>query len=524
MTAITRLASIAAACALALAPAVHAETVLRIVKGNELTALDPVASTATFARDHGFLVYDQLFAFDTKGRPKQQMVQTSEVSADGSTYTFTLREGLAFHDGAPVRAADAVASIKRWWQRDVVGRALASATAALEVVDDRRFTLRLNRPFALVEAALARPTASALFVMPERIAQTPAATPITDATGSGPFIFRGDAWRIGDRAVYVRNPAYRPRAEAPDGLAGGKVAKVDRIEWLAMPDAATVAGALANGEIDYWELPPADFIPAIERNPALRLTPINPAGSMIWLRMNHTQPPFNDVRMRRALLHAVNQRDVLDAAGIPEADRVDWCPAYFLCGTPNETAAGSEGFETPDLARGAALLKEAGYDGRPVVFLDSANLPTNHAATLVLAQAFQRMGLRMDVQALDFATVATRRNNRNPVDQGGWNLFITVATSLDAGDPLTNLYLAMPCEGGLAGWPCDQTMEDLRRSWWEERDEGKRRAILDAVQRRAWEVVPYANVGQFRFRAAVRRNIEGVQASTVPVFWGIEKK
>lgn len=524
MTTFSRLASIAIAGAMAVASAAHAETVLRIVKGNELTALDPVASTATFARDHGFLVYDQLFAFDTKGVPQKQMVESFEASADGTSYLFTLREGLAFHDGAPVRAADAVASIRRWSQRDVVGRALAAATASLEVVDERRFALKLARPFGLVEAALARPTASALFVMPESVAQTPAATPITTAIGSGPFIFRGDEWRIGDRAVYARNPDYRPRAEPADGLAGGKVAKVDRIDWIAMPDPATAAAALTNGEIDYWELPPADFMPVLQRNNAVRLTPINPVGSMIWLRMNHTQPPFNDARVRQALLHAINQRDVLDAAGIPEADRVDLCLAYFLCGTPNETDAGAENFRQQDIARGAALLREAGYDGRPVVFLNPANLPTNNAATLVIAQALTQMGMKMDVQALDFATVASRRNNRNPVDQGGWNLFITVANSLDAGDPLTNVYLAMPCERGIAGWPCDEKMEELRRAWWEERDATRRRALLEAVHRRAYEVVPYANLGQFRFHAAVRRNIEGVQASTVPVFWGIEKK
>ena len=188
-------------------------------------------------------------------------------SPDAMRWRFTLREGLAFHDGTPVRAADAVASIRRWAQRDVVGKALAAATGALEVVDDRSFSLTLARPFALVTQALARPTASALFVMPERLAATPAATAITDATGSGPFIFQANEWRAGDRAVYRRNPAYRPRPEPADGLAGGKVAKIDRLEWLAMPDPATAAAALQAGEVDFVEAPSPDLIPTLERNP-----------------------------------------------------------------------------------------------------------------------------------------------------------------------------------------------------------------------------------------------------------------
>ncbi|MFT8242794.1 ABC transporter substrate-binding protein [Roseomonas sp. BN140053] len=517
-------ASVAAACCLVTSAAAQAQTTLRMVLRNELAGIDPVASTATFARNHGFLVYDQLYGLDSKGEARPQMVERHEVSADGMTHRFVLREGLAFHDGQPVRAADAVASIRRWAQRDVVGRALAAATGKLEVVDERSFSLTLSRPFALVEQALARPTASALFIMPERIAQTPATEQITDATGSGPFIFRRELWRAGDRAIYARNPNYRPRAEAPDGLAGGKRPEVDGIEWISMPDPATAAGALANNEIDYWELPPPDLIPLLEGNRQIRLTAIDPVGSQVWLRPNHGQPPFNDPRARQALLHAINQRDVLDAAGIPEADRRDWCPAYFYCGTPLETAAGAEGLERPNLERGRTLLRESGYDGRPVVFLDATDLSTNHAATSVLAEAFRGIGLNVDVVASDFATLTARRNKRDPVAQGGWNLFVTVGNVLDGGDPLVSLYLASPCQGGLAGWPCDEQLEQLRRAWWEETDAAKRRALVDDIQRRAFEVVPYINAGQFRSRAAFRSNVEGVRATTVPVFWGVRKR
>ena len=497
---------------------------LRVVMGNELAGLDPVASTATFARNHGFMVYDQLYGLDSQGRPRPQMVERAEASPDRMSWRFTLREGLAFHDGTPVRAADAVASIRRWAQRDVVGRALAAATASLEAVDDKTFELRLSRPFALVLEALARPTGSALFVMPERVAQTPGTTAITDTTGSGPFLFPRERWRIGDRAVYLRNPNYRPRDEAPDGLAGGKVVKVDRLEWRFIPDPATASAALASGEVDYWELPPPDLMPSLARNRAIRIVPVNPVGSMVWIRMNHAQPPFNDPRARQALLHLVSQRDVLDAAGIPPADRVDWCPAYFLCGTPLESRAGSAGFEEPNVERARALLREAGYDGRRIVFLDPVELNTNHAATAVLAEAFRKAGLNVDPVAMDFATMSVRRNKREPVEEGGWNLFVTVANSLDAGDPLVNLYLATPCQGGLAGWPCDERMEQLRRAWWEENDEGKRRALVDQIQERAYAVVPYINGGQYRFQAAVRSNVEGVRPTTVPVFWGVEKR
>jgi peptide/nickel transport system substrate-binding protein len=528
MMSMTRRAlALCAALALPALPAAAqapSSSTLRIVLINDLASLDPVMSTAAFVRNHGFMVYDQLFALDSKGVAQPQMVETHTVSADGMEHRFTLREGLAFHDGAPVRAADAVASIRRWSQRDIVGRALAAATASMDVVDGRTFTIRLSRPFALVTEALARPTASALFVTPERIAATPATTAITNATGSGPFIFRAEEWQAGNRAVYVRNPNYRPRQEEPDGLAGGKVAKVERIEWVAMPDAATAAAALQTGEIDFIEQPSPDLVPVLERNRNVRLMAINPVGFMVWLRINHLHPPFNDPRGRQALLHLVNQQENLQAIGIRASEQVPYCPAYFLCGTPLESSAGAVGLREADVARARALLAEAGYDGRKIVFMNATDSPINNAATLTMAEAFRKAGLNVDVPAMDWATLTQRRNRREAPDQGGWNLFVTVANVLDGQNPLTNLYLAAPCEGGLTGWPCDQELEALRRSWWEEPDAAKRQAILHQVHARAYQVLPYINAGQFRTLAAFRANLDGVRATTVPVFWGVSKR
>ncbi len=499
------------------------KSTLRFVLVNDLASLDPVISTAAFVRNHGFAVYDQLFALDSKGVAQPQMVGKWSVSADGRDYSFTLRDGLTFHDGSKVRAADAVASVKRWSQRDVVGRALAAATASMEAIDETTFTIKLARPFALVTEALARPTASALFVMPERIANTPVSTAITDATGSGPFIFEKDLWRVGDRAIYRRNPAYQPRAEAPDGLAGGKVAKLERLEWRAIPDPATAAAALQAGEIDLIEQPSPDLYATLERNPNIKTMAINAVGSIVWLRLNHTQPPFNDPKVRQALLYLVNQKDNLDAAGIRPSEQVPYCGAWFLCGSPLESDAGARGMREADIAKAKAILAEAGYKGEKVVFMNAADSPINNAVTLTMSEAFRKGGLNMDVVTMDWATLTQRRNKREAPDQGGWNLFVTVANVLDGGSPLTNLYLASPCQGGIAGWPCDQQLEDLRRAWWEESDPAKRTIAMEKVHARGYEVLPYINGGQFRTLAAYRSNVVGLRATTIPVFWGVEK-
>ncbi len=518
------IARLACAATLLFAGAVRAETTLKVVMINDLTSLDPVQSTAAFVRNHGFLIYDQLMALDSKGEPKPEMLESVTKSDDGRAWRFTLRPGLQFSDGTPVRAVDAVASIKRWAQRDVVGKALMAATGSLDVVDDRTFSLTLVHPFALVTEALARPTGSALFVMPERLANTPAATAITDTTGSGPFMFVAKEWQMGHRAVYVRNPYYHPRADPADGLAGGKVAMVDRIEWLSMPDASTAASALQTGEIDYVEQPSPDLIPTLERNHDIKLMAINPVGYDIWLRPNHVQPPFNNAKARQALLYLVDQKEDLDAAGIRPSEQFPYCPAYFFCGTPLESNAGAQGLQRVDIPKARALLAEAGYDGRKVVFLNATDNPINNAATLAMAQNFAKAGLNMDVVATDWATITQRRNKKDPQEQGGWNLFITVANVMDGSNPLTNFYLASPCDAAPAGWPCDPKIDELRRSWWEESDPAKRHDILQAVQARGFEVLPYINGGQFRTLTAFRANLAGVRATTIPVFWGIEKQ
>ena len=517
-----RIATLLAAALLLPLP-LHAQT-LKIVLSAEVGSLDPVASTAAFVRNHGFLVYDQLFALDSKGEPQPEMVESFTRSDDGRSWSFTLRPGQTFHDNTPVRAQDAVASIRRWAQRDVVGKALMAATATLEAKDDRTFTLTLARPFALVTEALARPTASALFVMPERLAATPPTTPITDATGSGPYIFQKDEWQAGHRAVYRRNPAYQPRPEPPDGLAGGKVAKLDRIEWYAMPDSATAAAALRTGEIDFLEIPAPDLIPTLERAPGVTVAAVNPIGSDIWLRINHTQKPFDDPRARQALLYLIDQREILEAIGIRPTEQVPYCPAWFMCGTPLESAAGARGLQRIDIPRARALLAEAGYDGGRIVFLNPTDTPANSAATLTMAENFKKAGLNVDVPAMDWATLTQRRNKKDAPDQGGWNLFITVANVLDGSSPLTNLYLASPCENGIAGWPCDAKLEELRRAWWEEPDGAKRTAILQQVHARAFDVLPYVNGGQYRTLAAHRSNVTGIRPTTIPVFWGVEKR
>jgi peptide/nickel transport system substrate-binding protein len=107
--------------------------------------------------------------------------------------------------------------------------------------------------------ALSRISRNVPFIMPERVAKSDANTQIKEAIGSGPFKFVKEEWEPGHKVVYVKNPDYVPRAEPPNWGAGGKVVRVDRIEWVYIPDPATALAAFTRGEADWWENPPPDL-------------------------------------------------------------------------------------------------------------------------------------------------------------------------------------------------------------------------------------------------------------------------
>src|ERR1700761_8448356 len=228
----TFLAGTAAATALARpALAQAASKTLRYVPQADLTVLDPVMTTAYITRYHATMVWDQLYGLDSNLQPQPQMVAGHTLEDDGRLWTFTLRDNLRFTDGEPVRGRDCIASIKRWAARDPMGQALLARLAEMTAPDDRRFVIRLTRPFSLVLNCLAKIGPPALLVMPERLATTDPFQSIKEVVGSGPFRFEAAERVVGSRVAYSRNAGYVPRPNgATDWLAGPKIVNFDRVE------------------------------------------------------------------------------------------------------------------------------------------------------------------------------------------------------------------------------------------------------------------------------------------------------
>ncbi|MES2937200.1 MAG: ABC transporter substrate-binding protein [Pseudomonadota bacterium] len=518
--------AISAAVILLGAPPAHAQQgkTLKVVAHADVKILDPTFTTAYISRNFGYMVYDMPFGLDDKGVPKPQMVDRYSTSKDGKLWTFTLRPNLKFSDGTPVTAADAVASMQRWTSKDSVGRAMTAISAAeWKAVDASTFTLALKEPFGMVLEGMSKPSGFPPVIMPERIAKLPTTTPLTEVLGSGPFIFKRDEWVPGNKVVFVRNPHYVARTEPASGLSGSKKPAFDRVEWFYIPDANSAVAALKKGEVDLIEQVPADYINALRSDPAIRLAP---SGSWQgWMVMNQLHPPFNNPKVRQAVLKAVNQDRFMAAMGYPKDLRLTHCATFFICGGPNETFAGAEPWRTPDAAKAKELLKEAGYKGEKVVLLVPSDVTYLNAEALMAAQTMRSIGMNVDMQTADWASIGSRRAKRDAPEAGGWNMYVTVAGSFDADSPITNAYLSASCGTALPGWPCDKQLDDLRTAWLKETNPGKRKALLDQFHTRAFESLPYIPVGQYSPAMAVRKEIKGAEklANGLPLVWALDK-
>jgi peptide/nickel transport system substrate-binding protein len=516
--------SVLALSAAATSQAFAAGKTITAVMHSDLRVIDPGFTTAYITRDHGYMVYDTLLATDANFKIQPQMADW-KVSDDKLTYTFTLRDGLKWHDGSPVTAEDCVASLKRWGRNDNMGQKLMDFTAGLDATDAKTITLKLKEPYGLVLESIGKPSSYVPFMMPKRLAETPPGQQIPEQIGSGPFKFVKAEFQPGVKAVYEKNADYLPRKEAASWTSGGKVVKVDRVEWITMADAQTAVNALQSGDIDFMENPPWDLLPVLAANQDLKIETLNKLGFQTLGRMNFLYPPFDNLRVRRAALLAMNQRDVLDAlVGNPEYYKI--CGAFFVCGTPLATEEGAETLvKGSGMAEAKKALAESGYDDTPVVIMAPGDVVTLKAQPIVAAQLLRDAGFKVDVQATDWQTVVTRRTSQKPPKEGGWNMFFTNWVGADVVNPIANFSIGgRGKNGGWFGWAEDAKIEQLKDAYARSSSPEEQKKIAADIQKEAFEQVIYIPLGQFLIPSAWRKSLSGVlDGPATPIFWNIDK-
>ena len=514
----------AIALALALTPPAQAatKTITAVMHADLRTP--GMVTTAYIVRDFGYMIFDTLLAEDANFKIQPQMAEW-KVSDDKLTYTFTLRDGLKWHDGAPVTAEDCAASLQRWGKTDGMGQKLMDFTASIEATDAKTITLKLKEPYGLVLESIGKPSSLVPFMMPKRMAESPTDKPLPELIGSGPFKFVQAEFQPGVKAVFEKNKDYLPRKEAPSWTAGGKVVKVDRVEWITMADAQTAVNALQSGDIDFMEIPSYDILPTLAANKDIKVDTLNKLGFQTVGRMNFLLPPFDNVKVRRAAFLAMNQKDVLDALiGYPQYYQL--CGAFFVCGTPLATDAGSETLiKGNGMAEAKKLLAESGYDGTPIAIMAPGDVVTLKAQPIVAAQLLREAGFKVDVQATDWGTVVSRRTSQKPVKEGGWNMFFTNWAGADLVNPIVNFSIGGKGKnGGWFGWAEDAKIEQLKDAFARAATLEEQKKIAADIQKEAYDQVLYIPLGQFVQPSAWRKSLTGVlDGPATPVFWNIDK-
>ena len=495
--------------------------VLRFVPQANLANPDPIWTTATVATNHGYMVWDTLYGIDDALVAHPQMCAGETVSDDKLTWDFTLRDGLRFHDGAPVRAIDCTTSINRWAQRNPFGTQLLLQAAEIAPLDDRRFRIRLRTPFPHMLYALG---ANGCFMMPERMARTPASEQVKEFVGSGPFRFLPGEWVSGASAAYARFDGYVPRAEPPQWFSGGKVVHFERVEWSVQPDSATAAAALRTGEVDWVEQPLIDLAGSLKAMPGVQVASYDALGVLAMVVVNHLHPPFDNPAVLRAILMATSQQEAVEAVVGDQAELGVVPAGFFVVGSPLANTAGIEALTTPRSMEAAqAALKAAGYGGEKVTLMAASDQEALMAISQVTQALWKRLGLNVDFQVMDWGTLVSRRVKQEPPGEGGWNAFCTTWAGLSVSNPGSSFPLQSIGKPGWLGWYSNPAMTALREQWLQAPALPEQKAVCEAIQREAFGNPPFLPLGQWKQPWAFRTSLKNFVKCGNVLFWGVER-
>jgi peptide/nickel transport system substrate-binding protein len=501
------------------------DNVLRIVPHSNLAVLDPIWTTAYMSRNHGYMIYDTLFGTDENAKIKPQMVESWTESGDHRLWSFKLRKGLEFHDGKPVTGDDVIASLQRWGKRDAMGSALMQFVQRMDSPTPDTFRIFLGEACGFVLEALGKPSSNVPFIMPRRIADTDAFKQIEEHIGSGPYVFKRDEFKPGDKAVYTKFAKYVPRSEPPSGTTGGKRVYVDRVEWnLALRDAQAQVSALQKGEVDIIEQLSFDHYESVKADPNLQLPKFANLGLQYMARFNHLHKPFDNAKVRRAAIAAMTQEPFLRAqVGVKELYKP--CESMFICGTPFGSTAGSDIQAKSNMKKAQDLLKASGYDGTPIVIMKPTDLASIQKLPDVAAQLLRQAGFKVDLQAMDWQTLVGRRAKKDAPDKGGWHMFLTAWQAFDVWNPISNPTMDTRGEKSTwFGWATDDKMVELRNQLMRATDEGAKKKLGAEMHARAFEIGTHVPLGEFDAPMATRKNITGFFITNGNIYWNLKKQ
>jgi peptide/nickel transport system substrate-binding protein len=387
------------------------------------------------------------------------------------------------------------------------------------------FRIFLGEANGFMIEALGKPSSNVPFIMPKRIAETDAMKQIEEHIGSGPYMFKRDEFKPGDKAVYLKNPKYVPRSEPPSGTTGGKHVYVDRVEWnLALRDAQAQLSALQKGEVDIIEALGFDFFEAAGKDPNIQLPKYSNYGLQYMARFNHLHKPFDNPKVRQAVIAAFSQ-DAFLRAQVGVKDLYKPCGSIFVCGSPYGSTAGSDLQMKSNMKKAQDLLKASGYDGTTIVVMKPTDLASIQKLPDVAAQLLRQAGFKVDLQAMDWQTLVGRRAKKDAPEKGGWHMFLTAWQAFDVWSPIANPTTDTRGEKSTwFGWATDDRMVELRNQFMRATDDAAKKKLADQMHARMYEIGTHAILGEYQQPMAARKNISGFFVTNGNIYWNLKKQ
>lgn len=480
---------------------------------DDLGVFDPMFSGGLGDIFHGTLIYETLFAYDNTGLPQPQMVDTWITSPDGLVWTFTLWDGLTFHDGTPVTSEEVVLSLERWGTKRGTGVAVFNDTESLVAMDSKTFRFTLTTPLGVLLSGLSQPTGVGTIIMTKTDALVPVTEPAEAKVGSGPFRFINWSGLASPLRALLR--LHSPQ-RAGQRLCRGKIVNIDELEWPIIPDVFTRTAALETGEIDYMEGPTLDDFPRLSANPDIE-TPFQSLDNWPVLMFNHRYPPFDDLNARRAVMLATGQFDFLSTA-VPE-EFVRECIAIFGCGNIWESSEGPrDEIINGDLALAQTLWDQA-YNGETIRLLNDTNWELIVNSTLVLVDTLEKLGVprdNIDIRDGDDNVTIGRIFDDSP---DVWNMYAFFSLS-SYRNPLAHFILRAPWNGGYD----DPRIEEAQSQFLRGTSVASQKEAVDEMQRVVYETLAARPLGQTRSYTAYRSWVKDViipNDRNHPIFWGL---
>jgi len=478
---------------------------LRVGMIGEPPTLDLHATTAVITREIGVNAFEGLYALDARFQPAPLIAEGHDVADGGRRYTIRLRKDVKFHNGKLLTSADVVASLRRWGATATTGKAIWKNVESVDAKGPQAIEIRLKEPSVTLLTVLAQ-VDSAAVIYPKEVIDASADGQLKELIGTGPY--RIVEHRPDRHIKLVRFDGYVPRAEPASGLAGQRIAYVDEIYFLPVPDYATRQAGMVTGEYQFIQQVKPDQYDRIKSTPGVEPVVAKPYG-WVTLVLNTRQGLLTDKRLRQAIQAALDVEPMM-LAGLGHKDFYRFDPGLFFPEQTWHSKAGAALYNQHDKDKARRLLKEAGYAGQPLRWLVTTQYALHVKPALVAKSQLEEVGFKIDLQVSDWATVVQRRNKPEL-----WEVFSTAFVF----SPEPSSAAQVLCEW--PGWWCNPEKDQLLQVMAREPDEKKRYATWEKIQTIFYAEAARIKIGDYFRLDARRKEVQGYAPGPYMHFWNV---